>query len=139
MKKLYYVVFVLMVSLLLTGFSCDKYAKAGQLAKDFAATVLVAQQLEIQAYNGGYIQPATHTAIQTKFSQLADAGVRLDQAINQAHNAQTAQDQINAATALLTDLSKNEITGIKDDKTRLAIQAALVSVQTILDSIAAFK
>jgi hypothetical protein len=139
MKKLYYVVFVLMVSLLLTGFSCDKYAKAGQLAKDFAATVLVAQQLEIQAYNGGYIQPAPHTAIQTKFSQLADAGVSLDQAINQSHNAQTAQDQINAATALLTDLSKNEITGIRDDKTRLAIQAALVSVQTILDSIAAFK
>jgi hypothetical protein len=139
MKRLYCVVFVLMVSLLLTGFSCDKYAKAGQLAKDFAATVLVAQQLEIQAYNGGYIQPASHRAIQTKFSQLADAGVRLDQAINQAHNAQTAQDQINAATALLTDLSKNEITGIKDDKTRLAIQAALVSVQTILDSIAAFK
>jgi len=139
MKKLYYVVFVLMVSLLLTGFSCDKYAKAGQLAKDFAATVLVAQQLEIQAYNGGYIQPATHTAIQAKFSQLADAGVSLDRAINQAHNAQTAQDQINAATALLTDLSKNEITGIKDDKTRLGIQAALVSVQTILDSIAAFK
>jgi len=139
MKKFYYVVFVLMVSLLLTGFSCDKYAKAGQLAKDFAATVLVAQQLEIQAYNGGYIQPASHTAIQTKFSQLADAGVSLDQAINQAHNAQTAQDQINAATALLTDLSKNEITGIKDDKTRLGIQAALVSVQTILDSIAAFK
>ena len=139
MKKFYYVVFVLMVSLLLTGFSCDKYAKAGQLAKDFAATVLVAQQLEIQAYNGGYIPPASHTAIQTKFSQLADAGVSLDQAINQAHNAQTAQDQINAATALLTDLSKNEITGIKDDKTRLGIQAALVSVQTILDSIAAFK
>jgi len=139
MKKLYCVVFVLMVSLLLTGFSCDKYTKAGEQAKDFAATVLVAQQLEMQAYNSGYIEAASHTVIQTKFSQLADAGVGLDKAINQAHNAQTAQDQINAATALLTDLSKNEITGIKDDKTRLGIQAALVSVQTILDSIAAFK
>jgi hypothetical protein len=71
MKNLYYVAVVLAVSVLLTGFSCDKYARAGQLAKDFAATALVAQQLEIQAYNGGYIQPATHTAIESKFSQRA--------------------------------------------------------------------
>src|SRR5260370_42122431 len=76
MKKRYYVLFVLMISLLLTGFSCDKYAKAGQLAKDFAATVLVAQQLETQAYNGGYIQPATHTAIEARVSELPDAGGR---------------------------------------------------------------
>jgi hypothetical protein len=127
-----------MVSLLLTGFSCDKYTKAGQLAKDFAATVLVAQELEIQAYKGGYIQPATHTVIQTKFSQLADAGVRLDQAINQAHNAEGAKAQIDAAASLLSDLSNNQITGIKDDKTRLAVQGAIVSCQTILDNIAAF-
>jgi hypothetical protein len=138
MKKLYYVVFVLMVSLLLTGFSCDKYAKAGQLAKDFAATVLVAQQLETQAYNGGYIQPATHTAFENKFSQLADAGVRLDQAINQAHNTQGAKAQLDVAASLLSDLSNNQITGIKDDKTRLAVQAAIVSCQAILDNIAAF-
>jgi hypothetical protein len=138
MKKLYDFAFVLMVSLLLTGFSCDKYAKVGQLAKDFAATVLVAQQLEVQAYDGGYIQPATHTAIQTKFSQLADAGVRLDQAINQAHNAQGAKAQIDVAASLLNDLANNQISGIKDDKTRLAVQAAVVSCQTILDNIAAF-
>lgn len=138
MKNLYYVVAVLMISLLLTGFSCDRYTKAGQLAKDFAATVLVAQQLEIQAYNSGYIQPVTHTVIQTKFSQLADAGVRLDLAINQAHNAQGAKAQIDVAASLLSDLSNNQVTGIKDDKTRLAVQATIVSCQTILDSIAAF-
>jgi hypothetical protein len=138
MKKFYYVAFILMVSLLLTGFSCDKYAKAGQLARDFAATALVAQQLEIQAYNGGYIQAASHTVIETKFSQLADAGMRLDQAINQAHNAQGAKAQIDVAASLLSDLSNNEITGIKDDKTRLAVQAAIVSCQAILDNIAAF-
>ena len=138
MKKVYYVVFVLMVSLLLTGFSCDKYAKAGQLAKDFAATALVAEQLEIQAYHGGYIQPASHVVIQSKFSQLADAGVGLDRAINQAHNAQGAKAQIDVAASLLSDLSNNQITGIKDDKTRLAVQAAIVSCQTILDNIAAF-
>jgi hypothetical protein len=138
MKHLYYVVSVLMVSLLLTGFSCDKYTKAGQLAKDFAATVLVAQQLETQAYNSGYIQAASHKVIQTKFSQVADAGVRLDQAINQAHNAQGAKAQIDVAASLLSDLSNNQITGIKDDKTRLAVQAAIVSCQTILDNIAVF-
>lgn len=138
MKNLYCVASVLMVSLLLTGFSCDKYAKAGQLAKDFAATVLVAQQLEIQAYNSGYIQPASHRVIETKFSQLADAGAGLDQAINQAHNAHGAKAEIDIAAALLSDLSNNQITGIKDEKTRLAVQAAIVSCQTILDNIAAF-
>ena len=138
MKNFYYVVSVLMVSLLLTGFSCDKYTKAGQLAKDFAATVLVAQQLEIQGYNSGYIQPASHIVMQTKFSQLADAGVGLDQAINQAHNAHGAKAQIDIAAALLSNLSNSQITVIKDDKTRLAVQAAIVSCQTILDNIAAF-
>jgi len=138
MKNFYYVVSVFMVSLLLTGFSCDKYTKAGQLAKDFAATVLVAQQLETQAYNSGYIQPASHMVIQTKFSQLAAAGARLDQAINQAHSAQGAKAQIDVAASLLSDLSNNQITGIKDDKTRLAVQAAIVSCQTILDNIAVF-
>lgn len=138
MKSFYYVVSVFMVSLLLMGFSCDKYTKAGQLAKDFAATALVAQQLEIQAFNSGYIQPGSHVVIQTKFSQLADAGVRLDQAINQAHNAQGAKAQIDAAASVLSDLSNNQITGIKDEKTRLAIQTVIVSCQTILDNIAVF-
>jgi hypothetical protein len=138
MKTLCYVASVLMVALLLTGFSCDKYAKAGQLAKDFSATVLLAQQVEIQAYNGGYIQPATHAVIQTKFLQLADAGVALDLAINQAHNGPSAKAQIDAAASLLLDLSNNQITGIKEEKTRMAIQAAILSCQTILDNIAAF-
>jgi hypothetical protein len=138
MKNLYYVVSVFVVSMLVTGFSCDKYTKAGQLAKDFAATVLVAQQLETQTYNSGYVQAASHKGIQTKFSQVADAGVRLDQAINQAHNAQGAKAQIDVAASLLSDLSNNQVTGIKDDKARLAVQAAIVSCQTILDNIAAF-
>jgi hypothetical protein len=138
MKNLYYATAVLMVSLLLTGFSCDKYAKAGQLAKDFSATVLLAQQVEIQSYNSGYIQPATHVAIQTKFLQVAEAGVALDKAINQARNAQGAKAQIDVASSLLVDLSNNQISGIKDDKTRMAVQAAVLSCQTILDNIAAF-
>jgi hypothetical protein len=138
MKNLYYATAVLMVSLLLTGFSCDKYAKAGQLAKDFSATVLLAQQVEIQSYNSGYIQPATHVAIQTKFLQVAEAGVVLDKAINQAHSAQGAKAQIDVASSLLVDLSNNQISGIKDDKTRMAVQAAVLSCQTILDNIAAF-
>ena len=138
MKNLYYAASVLMVSLLLTGSSCDKYAKAGQLAKDFSATVLLAQQVEIQAYNTGYIQPANHAVIQTKFLQLADAGVALDRSINQVHNAQGAKAQIDVAASLLVDLSNNQLTGIKDEKTRMAIQAAILSCQTILDNIAAF-
>jgi hypothetical protein len=64
--------------------------------------------------------------------------VGLDQAINQAHNAHGAKAQIDLAAALLSDLSNNQITGIKDEKTRLAVQAAIVSCQTILDNIAAF-
>jgi len=62
----------------------------------------------------------------------------LDKAINQDHNASGAVAQITVLNKLLTDLSNNQITGIKDDKTRLAIQAALLSVQTILDNISAF-
>jgi hypothetical protein len=124
--------------LLLTACPPNSYDKAGKLAKDFAASVLAAQQVEIQAHTLGYVPDDVHRTIQEKFSQLGDVGLSLDKAINLSHNAKDAKGQIDAATALLTDLSNNQITGIKDEKTRLGIQAAILSMQTILDTILAF-
>jgi len=126
--------------ILVSGFSCQQssYAKTGKLAKDLAASVLVAQEVEISAYRSGYVTSDQHTVIQQKFFLIAEAGARLDAAINQAQNATTATAEVKTLTALLADLSNNQITGIKDDKTRLAIQAALLTVNTVLDSIAAF-
>ncbi len=128
------------LAVLLCGFSCsvNSYAKAGKLAKDFAASVLVAQQVEAQAYRGGFVDNDKHLVIQQKFSQIADAGMSLDKAINVDHNASGAVAQISALNGLLQDLSTNLITGIKDDKSRVAVQATLVTVQSILDSISAF-
>jgi len=139
-KRIVQVAGVWALAILLSGYACQQnsYAKVGLLAKDLAASVLVAQQVEIEAYRTGFVTSDQHTAIQQKFFLIAEAGARLDVAINQAHDATTATAEIKTLTALLADLSNNQITGIKDDKTRLAIQAALLTVNTVLDSIAAF-
>lgn len=128
---------ILMAVTLLAGWSCN-YAKTGQLAKDAAASVLVAQQVEIQAHKSGYIDDALHQSIQQEMLSLADAGVRLDAAINQSHSAKGAVAEITVMNQLLSDLSKNKLAGIKDQNTKVALQAAFLTIQTTLDNIAAF-
>jgi hypothetical protein len=128
---------ILVAVLLLAGWSCS-YTKTGQLAKDVAASVLVAQQVEIQAHKGGYIDDTLHQGFQNELLALADAGVRLDAAINQAHSAKGAVAEISVMNKLLSDLSQNKLAGIKDQNTKLALQAAFLTIQTTLDNIAAF-
>lgn len=129
---------ILIVAVLLSGWSCGSYTKAGQLAKDVAASVLVAQQVEIQAHKSGYIDTPLHNSIQQELLNLADAGTRLDAAINQAHSASGALAQIQVMDKLLSDLSQSKISGIKDANTKIALQAAFLTIQTTLDNIAAF-
>lgn len=131
---------VLMLSLLSMEFACltANYAKAGHLAKDVAASVLVAQQVEIQAHRSAYIDDADHKAIQAELVQVADAGVALDKAINQNQSASGAFEQITVLRKLLSDLSNNKLSGIKNETTKVSLQAALLTVQTIVDQIAAF-
>ena len=136
-KQALYLGTILMAVTLLSGWSCS-YAKTGQLAKDAAASVLVAQQVEIQAHKAGYIDDALHQSIQQELLSLADAGVRLDAAITQAHSAKGAIAEITVMNQLLSDLSKNKLAGIKDQNTKVALQAAFLTIQTTLDNIAAF-
>lgn len=138
-KQALYTGTILVTALLLSGWACqNSYAKAGQLAKDVAASVLVAQQVEIQAHKAGYVNDALHQSIQQETLALADAGVRLDAAINQAHNASGALAEIQVMDKLLSDLSQNKLAGIKDQNTQTALKAAFLTIQTTLDSIAAF-
>ncbi len=118
--------------------SCDKYQKVGQLAKDVAAGVLLAQQTEITLHKSGKIDDQTHQAIQKKFVELADAGMRLDQAINKAHSAGSATQALKECNVLLDDLSTNGLFEIKDQQTVNSIRAILLTVQTTLNNIAAF-
>lgn len=137
-KKLRYAGLVVMLALLTINATCDKYAKAGQLAKDAAAGVLVAQQTEIVLFKQGRIDDATHKAIEAKFLELAEAGTKLDLAINQQHSASGATAALQAALASVQDLSTSAILGIKDPNTQLEIKALLLAVQTTLNNIAAF-
>lgn len=132
---------VIVLALLSMEFACfgpDSYAKAGKLAKDVAASVLVAQQVEIQAHNSKYVDDETHKAIQAEMVQVADAGIALDKAINQNQSASGAFEQITVLRKLLSDLSNNKLSGIKNENSKLALQSALLTVQVIVDQIAAF-
>lgn len=130
---------IIVLALLSMEFVCQgSYAKAGQLAKDFAASVLVAQQVEIQAHNSGFIDDSTHQSVQRELVQVADAGIALDKAINLNQSAAGALQEITVIRQLLSDLSNNKLSGIKNENTKIALQAALLTVQTIIDQIAAF-
>jgi hypothetical protein len=140
-RKVLPIMGVLTLALLSMEFACsaNNYAKAGRLAKDVAASVLVAQQVEIQAHRSGYIDDAEHKAIQSKILQLADAGLALDKAINQNQSAAGAEAEITAIRQLLSDLSNNKLSGIKNENSKIALQSALLTVQVIIDQIAAFR
>jgi hypothetical protein len=138
MKQTVLLILIGLMTIMTTACPPNNYAKAGKLAKDFSASVLVVQQVEVQAHKSGFIDDAIHQSIKQEFSQIADAGARLDVAINQSQNVSGAVAQIQVLDTLLSDLTANKITGIKDTNTKLEIQSGLLTVRTILDSIAAF-
>lgn len=131
---------VLILVLSLSAFTCNQnsYVRTAQLAKDFAATVLAVQQGVTAAHQNGYVNDRDYQTFQTKVSQLADAGMALDKAISQSHSASGALAQITVIRGLLSDLSTNQLAGIKNDNAKLAVQALLLTAQTTIDNIAAF-
>jgi len=130
---------IAIVLILSVGASCNKYQKAGELAKDVAAGVLLAQQTEITLHKADKIDDDTHQMIQQKFAALADAGMRLDQAINETHNAGSATQALSDSIAALNDLTTNGLSGIKDPQTQLEVKGVLLTVQITLNNISAFS
>jgi hypothetical protein len=118
--------------------SNSSWQKVGELAKDSAATALAAQESEIALHSQGFIDQPTHVTLQQKFSQLSDAGQRLDAAINQAHNGGDATAALNAALAATNDLISNGLTGIKNPDKQAQLKLALLAVQTTLNNVALF-
>lgn len=137
-RSLTYVGVVAISLTLLSGWSCSNYTKAAQLAKDFAATALAVQEGVIAAHQAGYISDQDNQVFQTKITQLADAGMALDRAISQSKSASGAAAQITVIRQLLTDLSTNQLAGIKNENSKVAVKALLLTAQTTIDSIAAF-
>jgi hypothetical protein len=139
MKTIRNISAVAIVLCLCMAASCNKYQKAGELAKDVAAGVLLAQQTEITLHRADKIDDETHQKIQQKFSALADAGMRLDQAINETHNAGSATQALSDSIAALNDLTTNGLSGIKDPQTQLEVKGVLLTVQITLNNISAFS
>lgn len=118
--------------------STTNWQKVGELAKDAAATALAAQEAEMAMHNQNFIDADTHKTLQTKFSQLSDAGQRLDAAINQAHSGGDATAALDAALAATNDLITNGLTGIKNPDKQAELKLALLAVQTTLNNVAVF-
>lgn len=138
-RKASSVVLALVLCLTLSAWQCNNgYQKAGQLAKDAAATALAAQESEIAIHNLHEISDEDHRAIQQKFLALADAGQRLDKAINVAHNGGDATAALNEALNATNDLVTNGLSGIKNPEKQAALKLALLAVQTTLNNLAIF-
>lgn len=139
MRKKQKLMLIPILLLTLGAWQCNtNWQKVGQLAKDAAATALAAQESEIAMHNAGFVDAETHKVIQQKFSQLSDAGQRLDVAINQAHSGGDATAALNAALTATNDLISNGITGIKNPDKQAELKLALLAVQTTLNNVAVF-
>jgi hypothetical protein len=117
--------------------SCNKYAKTGELARDFAAGVLAFQQSEIVFHQQGKVSDNEHREIQEYLLQVAQAGKALDMAINKTHSAPDATTAMNASIAAVQTLLDKGVLNVKNDESQAALRASLLSLKTILDSISA--
>lgn len=128
---------VLVLALLSMNATCDKYRKAGQLARDFAAGVSAFEDAEITLHQTGRVSDDEHRQIQMWVLQVAQAGKTLDQAINDTHNATNAKTSLDAAATALAGLLSSGVLQVKNPDSKAALQASVFTLKLIIDNIAA--
>jgi len=137
MKRKQLFILPVMMILLMGMSKCDRYAKTGQLARDFAAGVSAFQQAEIVMHNQGKISDPEHVAIQDAILQTAQAGKDLDRAINQVHSAPDARAALDAALMNVQTALNDGVAHVKNPDAKASLQTSIVLLRSILDNIRA--
>ena len=123
--------------LLLSAFACaDKWLKAATASDDFAISLEAFQKGEADAHTQGFVDTATHRAIQTEIGKLALAGQGLNNAIRVGKSAPDAQTAVKAALDASQAILDSGITNVKDPATKQKLQALVVALRAPLTLIA---
>lgn len=139
MRKRHLVAVPALCLLLLAVGQCDKYAKVGQLAKDFALSVQAFQSTEVVLHQQGKINDAEHKQLETLILEVAKTGITLDQAINQVHSNPQARAALAAAVGQLNALLDSGVLQVKNPDAHAALYTAFIGLKAIVDNIAAFS
>lgn len=134
-KKLQLVLLVLLLSLLCSNFVCNKYAKAGELAKDFASGVSAFNDVEIEFHKQGKLSDDEHIKLQTLLLQVEEAGKSLDNAIVTTHNTADAKSALDVSFKNLQAMLDGGVLHIKNEEVKASLKTSLVLLKSILDNI----
>ena len=122
--------------LLLSG--CPKGAQGLATASDTVAHALNdSQQAITLACQASQIDPPTCTKLQGDIITVATAGKSLDASIRANQNTTGLGPQVNAFLAAFNNLVNQDVAGIKNPNTKVAISSILTGAQAAISVIAA--
>ena len=122
-KQVRQVAVVILISLLLSGFACNR-TKVAAASRDIAASVKAFQVAEIALHNQGKLSDAEHKNIETYLKGIATAGLAVDSCVLQTSTVTCVDTGIAAAN----DLINQGLVGVKnpDVKQQLTLAAQLI-------------
>ena len=122
---------VIVLAILLSGFSCSSSTKKLAVASDAIAHALAnAQTAAVQAQQQGIITQADLNEFNGYLSKTAQAGLILNQSIRQGDSAKTVSEKTAAFLDAFNALQNAGLAGIKNPNTKLAISTILTGAQT---------
>lgn len=137
MKKRY-LGLILVTSLVLCGFSCQKGTQRLAVASDAVAHGLAnAEAAERQAVASGVITAAEGADFEVYVSKVAQAGVVLDQGIRANESATTLSTKVNSFLDTFNALNTAGLAGFKDPATKLAVSTIVTGIESSVAIIAA--
>jgi len=136
-KRSALLVALIAVTLGLAGCPKDKYTKAATFSKDFASTVLAAQQVEMVLHQQGKISDAEHKDLQEYFLQVALAGQQLDDAIVKWHSGEKTAGALVDALNKIETLQAEGVLHIRNPESQAQLRLAIESAKVILANIQA--
>jgi len=137
MKKRHLLIVPTIVVLLMGFGQCDRYRKAGELARDFALGVQAFQETEIVLHQQGKISDDEHRQIQQIILEVAADGQKLDRAIATTHSAPDAKTALDSAIAQLQGALADGVLHVKNPEVKAQLQTSLVLLRSILSNIQA--
>lgn len=131
---------ILVLVLLLAGFSCNQTTTVKRLAVASDAishALLDAQQAVQQGTASGVISSQEAANFQTYLVSASKAGLDLDQAIRAGETAQNVSQKVNAFLDAFNKLQTDGLAGIKNPQLKLSISTAITGAESAVAVIAA--
>lgn len=121
------------VALWSMAFSCNQHNLI-LMEHDFKSSVAALQQAEVNEFQAGNVDAATHQQIQTIVLQLAQGGQQIAVLLQQNATKQTVLSEVNLINQSLQDLLANGVLHVKNPTTQANLRIMLQAIQDIVNN-----